>query len=146
MAEAKMTILTNMCMVRNEGKLLMQIRNDKNWGGAVFPGGHVEDGESITASVIREVREETGLTVVSPKLCGIKDFYTREGYRYVVFLYYADRFDGEIRSSDEGEVMWVDENELDRLETVRGFDELYRMYCDADSTELWYHDGGFDII
>ena len=146
MAEAKMTILTNMCMVRNGEKLLMQIRNDKNWGGAVFPGGHVEDGESITASVIREVWEETGLTVVSPKLCGIKDFYTGEGYRYVVFLYYADRFEGEIRSSDEGEVMWVDENELDRLETVRGFDELYCMYCDTDSTELWYHDGGFDII
>ncbi len=146
MAEAKMTILTNMCMVRNGGKLLMQIRNDKNWGGAVFPGGHVEDGESITASVIREVREETGLTVISPKLCGIKDFYTREGYRYVVFLYYADRFEGEIRSSDEGEVMWVDENELEQLETVRGFDELYRMYCSPDSTELWYHDGIFDII
>ena len=55
MAEAKPVVLTNMCMIRDGEKVLVQIRNDKRWGGAVFPGGHIEDGESITDSVIREV-------------------------------------------------------------------------------------------
>ena len=79
MAEAKPVVLTNMCMIRDGEKVLVQIRNDKRWGGAVFPGGHIEDGESITDSVIREVFEETGLTVLSPVLCGVKNFYNDDG-------------------------------------------------------------------
>ena len=87
MAEAKPVVLTNMCMIRDGEKVLVQIRNDKRWGGAVFPGGHIEDGESITDSVIREVFEETGLTVLSPMLCGVKNFYNGDGDRYIVFLF-----------------------------------------------------------
>ena len=56
--------LTNMCMVEDgKGNVLVQNRLNPNWPGIVYPGGHVEAGESITASVVREVREETGLTV-----------------------------------------------------------------------------------
>jgi 8-oxo-dGTP diphosphatase len=44
-----------------------------NWPGVAFPGGHVEKGESFTDTVIREVQEETGLTISSPRLCGITD-------------------------------------------------------------------------
>ena len=102
MAEAKPVVLTNMCMIRDGEKVLVQIRNDKRWGGAVFPGGHIEDGESITDSVIREVFEETGLTVLSPMLCGVKNFYNSDGDRYIVFLFKADKFTGTLRSSSEG--------------------------------------------
>ena len=53
--------LTNMCMVEDgKGNVLVQNRLDPNWSGIVYPGGHVEAWESITASVIREIREETG--------------------------------------------------------------------------------------
>ena len=109
MAEAKPVVLTNMCMIRDGEKVLVQIRNDKRWGGAVFPGGHIEDGESITDSVIREVFEETGLTVLSHMLCGVKNFYNGDGDRYIVFLFKADKFTGTLRSSSEGEVFWIDE-------------------------------------
>ena len=55
-------VLTNMCMVEDEiGRVLVQQRVDKNWSGIAFTGGHVEPGESLTESVIREVKEETGL-------------------------------------------------------------------------------------
>ena len=79
--------MTNMIMIENgDGKVLVQ-RRVKYWTGIAFPGGHIEKGESITASVIREAREETGLTVKNPKLCGIKEFHrSKDGKRYIVFL------------------------------------------------------------
>ena len=146
MAEAKPVVLTNMCMIRNGEKVLVQIRNDKRWGGAVFPGGHIEDGESITDSVIREVFEETGLTVLSPMLCGVKNFYNGDGDRYIVFLFKSDKFTGTLRSSSEGEVLWEEEKKLFELDTVPGFEELYEMFCSSKMSELWYHDDTFDII
>ena len=146
MAEAKPVVLTNMCMIRDGEKVLVQIRNDKRWGGAVFPGEHIEDGESITDSVIREVFEETGLTVLSPMLCGVKNFYNGDGDRYIVFLFKADKFTGTLRSSSEGEVLWEEEKKLFELDTVPGFEELYEMFCSSKMSELWYHDGTFDII
>lgn len=78
--------LTNMCMVEDgKGNVLVQNRLDPNWSGIVYPGGHVEAGESITASVVREVREETGLTVQNPTLCGVKQFWLDDGVRFIVF-------------------------------------------------------------
>ena len=61
--------LTNMCMLRRaDGKVLVQNRVDPEWGGLAFPGGHIEPGESLVDSVVREMREETGLTVRNPRL------------------------------------------------------------------------------
>ena len=69
-------ILTNMCMVSDGcGNVLMQRRLDPNWPGLVFPGGHVEPGESFVDSVIREVREETGVKSVRPVT---EDIYSLE--------------------------------------------------------------------
>lgn len=99
--------LMNMCVLRRGSKVLVQDRTDPNWSGVAFPGGHVEKGESFTDSVIREVQEETGLTISSPRLCGIKD-WCEDGVRHVVLLYRAEQFTGTLRSSDEGEVWWAE--------------------------------------
>ena len=99
--------LMNMCVLRRGSKVLVQDRTDPNWPGVAFPGGHVEKGESFTDSVIREVQEETGLTISSPRLCGIKD-WCEDGVRHVVLLYRAEQFTGTLRSSDEGEVWWAE--------------------------------------
>ena len=99
--------LMNMCVLRRGSKVLVQDRTDPNWPGVAFPGGHVEKGESFTDAVIREVQEETGLTISSPRLCGIKD-WCEDGVRHVVLLYRAEQFTGTLRSSDEGEVWWVE--------------------------------------
>ena len=53
-------VLTNMCMVYDGDKILVQDRVNKNWPGLTFPGGHVEEGESFTESVIREVYDYSG--------------------------------------------------------------------------------------
>ena len=105
MARMEEVELTNMCMVCDgKGNVLVQNKKgDRTWHGWNFPGGHVEQGEFVTPSVIREVREETGLTIENPKLCGIKEFHKeQDGKRFIVFLYVASRFSGELRSSDEG--------------------------------------------
>lgn len=74
MSRQEQVILTNMCMIMDGQRILVQDRNSIKWSGITFPGGHVEQGESIVASVIREVKEETGLTVSHLELCGFQNW------------------------------------------------------------------------
>ena len=87
MARSETAIFTNMCMVYDhDGNILVQDRKKSDWPGLCFPGGHVEPGESFVESVIREVYEETGLTIANPVLCGTKQFQTERNERYVVLF------------------------------------------------------------
>ena len=78
--------LTTVCLIQRDGEVLLQNRVKEEWHGYALPGGHVEPGESIVESVIREMKEETGLIIHKPKLCGIKQFPIEDG-RYIVFLF-----------------------------------------------------------
>lgn len=106
---------TNMCMVADPatGKVLVQKR-EKYWTGYAFPGGHVEVGESFADSAIREVQEETGLTVTNLHFCGIIHWdCLDDGEQYQVYLYKTTDFSGELlERTDEGAVFWMDMQEL----------------------------------
>ncbi len=102
MDRTEIVTLTNMCMVYQDDQVLVQNKVHRDWNGITFPGGHVEKNESFADAVIREVYEETGLTIQSPQLCGIKDWTKADGSRYMVFFYKTDKFKGELKSSDEG--------------------------------------------
>ena len=128
---------TNMCMIRDGGRVVVMDRRAQDWPGVTFPGGHVEEGESFTDAVIREVREETGLTVQSPRLCGIKDWYDENG-RYVVLFYQADRFRGTLRSSDEGEVWWTELSRLPELKLGLDMEDMLRVFLEDDLSEFHY--------
>lgn len=145
MSRSESAIFTNLCMVSDgNGNVLVQDRRNPDWPGVTFPGGHVEPQEAFTDSVIREVFEETGLTIENPRLCGVKQFMTDGGERYVVFLYRADRFTGKLRSSREGEVFWVPREKLFDYPTVPDFAELVRVFEEPDLNEFLYRRGSDD--
>lgn len=131
-----------MCMVCDgQGNVLVQDKkNHPFWHGWNFPGGHVEQGEYVTPSVVREIREETGLTIENPKLCGIKEFHkSKDGKRYIVFLYVADKFSGQLKDSGEGQVFWYPLDKLiscDKL--IDGFREMLPVFTDSSISEVYY--------
>ena len=140
MSRSEAAIFTNMCMISDEnGNILVQDRKDPDWPGLTFPGGHVEPGESFVESVIREVWEETGLTIENPTLCGIKQFQTNQDERYVVLFYQASRFSGELRSSDEGEVFWIPRDTLNQYVLADDFEDMVKIFESDNLSEFYYY-------
>lgn len=126
-----------LCLIHNDDSYLLQDRIKKDWKGFTLPGGHIEPGESIVDAVVREMKEETGLMIKSPRLCGVKQFPI-EGGRYIVFLFETDQFDGELASSDEGKMHWVKISELSNVNLVSDFEELIEVMISESLTEFQY--------
>lgn len=99
MYKTELTELTVLCLLQNGDKILLQNRVKADWHGYALPGGHIEPGESIVDAVVREMQEETGLTVSSLTLAGVKQFPI-EGGRYIVFLFCGKEWTGELHSSE----------------------------------------------
>lgn len=136
MARTETIELTNMCLLCNGEQVLVENRRKKEWPGITFPGGHVELGESFHQAMIREFFEETGLTLLDPKLCGIKQFFVNET-RYIVLLYRATKFSGDLRSSSEGEIFWLPERDLLKQDLAKTFAEMYKVFADDTLSEIY---------
>ena len=142
MSRTTPTILCNLCMVEDleNGKVVLQYRSPEktHWAGYAFPGGHIKEGESLAESVIREVYEETGLTIADPKLVAVKDWPLDDGGRYIVFCYKTTKFSGQLRSSEEGEVSWVEKDQLEQLDLSYDMLPLLEVMEDPDLSEYYY--------
>ena len=100
MSRTSQVILTNMCLIEDgNGNIVMQIRDPKrySWSGAALLGGHIEEHEGLVESVIREVKEETGLTIHHPQLVGMKHWYTKEDVRAVLASKSAAGYKKEVK-------------------------------------------------
>jgi len=138
-------VITNMVMIhdRERGMVLAQNRR-RSWKGIAFPGGHLEYGESITESAVREVKEETGLDITDLKYCGMIHWHnTADGYRELIFYYRTESYSGElITETEEGENFWTPKSNLRSLKLAPGFEDQLSLFED-DVTELFitYTDG-----
>jgi len=129
--------LTVLCLIQDGNRILLQNRIKKDWQGYTLPGGHVEPEESFVDAVIREMKEETGLDILKPRLVGIKQFPIEDG-RYIVLLFKTESFSGQVVSSDEGEMEWVECDRLSEINTVDDLDDLLRVFNNPDLTEFQY--------
>ena len=124
MAEIEKVIFMNMCMVYDHaGRVLALDKVGKSYSGTTF-----------TESVIREIYEETGLTISNPKLTGIYHWMTG-AVRNVGFLYKTDEYQGELISSEEGKVYWISGEEFLRKPLAPGMEQVWQMMHDDSASE-----------
>ncbi len=119
-------ILTTMTMVyRDDGSFLVEERKKNDWPGINFPGGHVEDDESIVDSAKREIKEETGLNIYDLEEVGTFEWnIPSEHVRHLCVLYRTNHFDGELISSKEGSVFWIKKEDLPHYKLSTDFDKV----------------------
>lgn len=129
--------LTVLCLIQDGDRILLQNRVKKDWKGYTLPGGHVEPGESFVDAVKREMKEETGLDIINPKLSGVKQFPIEDG-RYVVLLFKAVDYTGEVISSEEGQMEWIDRSDLSEIDAVNDLEELLKVIDNQELTEFQY--------
>lgn len=139
MKRTERCILTNICLVYDENRILVVDRKKKDWPGLTFPGGHVEKDEDFNSSVIREVKEETGLTIRNPILCGIEEFKTDKEDRYIMLYYKTNKFSGKIRSSKEGEVFWLERDDIDKYKLSLDLKRILKVMESDNLSEIIYY-------
>lgn len=118
------------CYLRRDNKVLM-IKFSKKWGQVYAPpGGKFESGETPLDCIIREFKEETGLTLINPRLQGIS--YWQDSYEGIIFIFTADNYEGKLSlDSLEGKLEWIDICDLSKIEQFEQ-NELFTLYLFKD--------------
>ena len=124
-------------IINDQNELLVCRRAKEPAKGTLdLPGGFIDMNETAEEGVAREVKEETGLTMKNPRLVGVKQFWAESG-RYIVFLFSATKFTGDLRSSNEGEVEWFTKEEMKNINLVNHFFEHLAVF-EGDYSEYIY--------
>lgn len=145
------TKMSTLCYIRKDGKYLMLHRtvkkNDVNRDKWIGVGGHFEADESPEECVLREVKEETGYTLTSWQFRGIVTFISGNGVTEYMHLFTADGFTGTPIACDEGELAWVDIEQVWKLNIWAGDKIFFRLIDDGEpffSLKLVYD--GSDVL
>lgn len=132
--------LTNMIMVQNpKTKNVLVQKRIKYWCGISFPGGHVDNGESIYDSAVREVKEETGLTIKNLKYCGLVHWHnTDNNDKYFVHCYKTDEYTGTLlNATEEGEVFFTSLESLKEMKLAPNFDKYMNLFLSDEHSEIF---------
>lgn len=117
-------INTTLCYIEKDNKYLMLHRtkkeNDLNEGKWIGVGGKFEKDETPEECLLREVKEETGLTLVKYRLRAVITFISNEWETEYMYLFTANEFIGNLTSCDEGELEWVDKDDILKLNIWEG--------------------------
>jgi 8-oxo-dGTP diphosphatase len=120
---------TTLCYLERDGCYLMLHRikkeNDLNRDKWIGIGGKFEEGESPENCLLREVREETGLTLGSWRYCGIVTFVSDEWGTEYMHLFHSEDFHGSLRECDEGSLEWIEKSALASLPDLWEGDRIF---------------------
>lgn len=115
----------------DNSRILVQNRLANDWPGINFPGGHVKYNESIEESCIREIKEETGLTISNLHFCGFYEWNIINGHkRHLAMLYKTKDYSGALKSSKEGEMMWIKISDINKFKQSTDFDKILKIMLD----------------
>lgn len=133
---------TTLCYISRGDDVLMLHRvkkaHDVNHDKWIGVGGKFEDGESPDECLLREVREETGLTLTRWRCRGVVTFLTNGDWEgEYMYLFTADGFSGALKECDEGDLQWVSRAFLDSLPKWEG---------DAIFLDLLFRDAPFFLL
>lgn len=128
--------MTTLCYIEKEGKYLMLHRtkkeNDINEGKWIGVGGHAEGTEGPEECLLREVKEETGLTLTSYRFRGIVTFISNLCEPELMCLFSADDFCGEQIECNEGELVWVEKEKVLSLSTWEGDAIFLKLFLENE--------------
>lgn len=123
--------ITTLCYIEQGEKYLMLHRTKKerdvNKGKWIGVGGKLEEGETLSQCLLREIKEETGLEALQYQFRGIVVFCFNQEEPLYMYVYICDQFIGEIQECDEGELKWVEKNKLQELNLWKG-DKIFWIY------------------
>ena len=129
--------LTTLCYIEKDDSYLMLHRikkkQDVNEGKWIGVGGHFEENESPENCLLREVKEETGLTLTSWRFRGIVTFIAKGWLTEYMCLYTADGFEGTLRECDEGELAWVAKKDVSALRLWDGDRIFLKLLIERDT-------------
>ena len=119
---------TTLCYIQKNEKYLMLHRikkqNDINKDKWIGIGGKFEEGESPEECALREVKEETGLTLKSYEYRGLVTFVSDNNFTEFMHIFWSDDFEGNLIDCDEGKLEWIEKSKLNDFEHWKG-DEIF---------------------
>lgn len=120
-------ILMNVCAIEdNKNNILIIDKIKGAYRGITLPGGHIEKYEVFNNSVIREIKEETGLDIKNPILCGVYHWYIDDTHN-IIFVYKTKEYTGNLKSSEEGKVYWINKVNLKNMKLAAGTEYILAM-------------------
>ena len=140
-------VLMNMCMIHDlttDNVLVLDKKIKEGWEGLTFPGGHIEKGESLIESCIREIKEETNLDICDLVLKGSVEWYIMDEHeRHIGLLFYTNSYSGElVENNREGDLEWMNlEKFLAMNNKSKSMDDIMKVYMGQSKEVTFYFKG-----